>query len=176
MYSPMPGPKGTVANMLNAVSVPAKKPAFDHAPSTEPCEVAWIACSAGTSAPGSLILRSIVPAETRSTFLESLTGASPISVKLVGKALAMFRRTFCGAWAAADPASRATAAAAARGGHSFHLLPQWGLSTGRRLARRPPHYRRFASGCPVGPAVSRPSRAARSFRNFDAAVEPVGLP
>jgi len=83
--------------MLNAVSVPAKKPAFDQAPSTEPCEVAWIACSAGTSAPGSLILRSIVPAETRSIFFESLTGASPISVRLVGNALAMFRRSFCGA-------------------------------------------------------------------------------
>ena len=90
----MPGPNGTVANMLKALSVPAKKPAFDHAASTEPCEVAWIAWSAGTSAPGSFTLSSSVPAETRSSFFDSLTGASPISVRLVGNALASCKRTF----------------------------------------------------------------------------------
>lgn len=49
-YSGIPGPKGTVANMLNAESVPAKNPALDQAASTDPWPVAWIACSAGTSA------------------------------------------------------------------------------------------------------------------------------
>jgi hypothetical protein len=91
----MPGPNGTEANMLNAESVPAKKPAFDHAASTEPVPVAWIACSAGTSAPGSLTRRSSVPPERRVSFCDSLTGASPISVRLVGNALARLMRTFC---------------------------------------------------------------------------------
>ena len=43
MYSGIPGPNGTEANILNAESVLAKKPPFDHAASTEPWEVAWIA-------------------------------------------------------------------------------------------------------------------------------------
>ena len=109
----MPGPNGTAANMLNAVSVLAKKPAFDHAASTEPCEVAWIACNAGTSAPGSLILSSIVPADARSIFFDSFTGASPISVRLVGKALASCSRIFWGACASAAPDTASVAANAA---------------------------------------------------------------
>ena len=64
----MPGPNGTEANMLKAVSVAAKKPAFDHAASTEPWPVAWIACSAGTSAPGSFTRSSSVPPERRFNF------------------------------------------------------------------------------------------------------------
>ena len=112
----MPGPKGTEANMLNAESVPAKNPPFDHAASTEPCETAWIACSAGTSAPGSFTFSSIVPPEARSIFFESRTGASPISVRLVGNALARLSRTFCGGCCAnvtaANEAAMQTAAAA----------------------------------------------------------------
>ncbi len=97
------------------MSVPAKKPAFDHAASTEPCEIAWIACSAGTSAPGSLILSSIAPADARSIFRDSFTGASPISVRLVGNALASWSRIFWGACARAAPdTANATANVAAR--------------------------------------------------------------
>ena len=119
----MPGPNGTAANMLNAESVPAKKPAFDHAASTEPWPVAWIACSAGTSAPGSFTRRSICPPDRRVSFCESFPGASPISVRLFGNALARLMRTFCCADAAAEKASALPAAAAIT--NFFMGLPLW---------------------------------------------------
>ena len=119
----MPGPNGTAANMLNAESVPAKKPAFDHAASTEPWPVAWIACSAGTSAPGSFTRRSICPPDRRVSFCESFPGASPISVRLLGNALARLMRTFCCADTAAEKASALPAAAAIT--NFFMGLPLW---------------------------------------------------
>ena len=87
--------------MLNAESVPEKKPGVDHAASTEPREAAWMACSAGTSAPGSWTLISMLPPEARATFFASSGSASPTIVRLVGKALARLMRALAGACAAA---------------------------------------------------------------------------
>ena len=119
----MPGPNGTAANMLNAESVLAKNPALDHAASTDPWPVAWIACSAGTSAPGSFTRRSICPPDRRVSFCESFPGASPISVRLFGNALARLMRTFCCADTAAEKASALPAAAAIT--NFFMGLPLW---------------------------------------------------
>src|SRR5688572_31220149 len=124
----MPGPKGTAANMLNAESVLAKKPAFDHAASTEPWPVAWMAWSAGTSAPGSFTRSSICPAERRFSFCASLPGASPISVRLFGNAFARLMRTFCCACAGAPSASVLPVAAAIR---SFLIALPLDLKTAR---------------------------------------------
>ena len=94
--------------MLNAESVPAKKPALDQAASTEPWPVAWIACSAGTSAPGSFTRRSMrAGRRCGSSFFASFTGASPISVRLFGNALARLMRTFCWRVRAAGEGERA---------------------------------------------------------------------
>ena len=94
MYSPMPGPNGTVENRLKVTSLPEYQPAPAQAASTEPCETASIACAGGTSAPGSKNCSSISPPDARAIFWLSSVAFSPISTKLPGNVLVMLRRSF----------------------------------------------------------------------------------
>ena len=90
--------------MANAESVPAKKPAVDHAASTEPCETAWIASRRRDQRAGLVDLDLDRPARGTLSFSANLGAASPRSVRLVGNTLAMLSWTVCAACACAGAA------------------------------------------------------------------------
>src|SRR5688572_21478854 len=94
MYSPMPGPNGTVENRLNAESTEANQPAPAKPASTLPSETAKTVRAAGTSLPGSWNSRTTSPPVAREIFSASRGPAAPISGMVLGNVLAKLSLNF----------------------------------------------------------------------------------
>ena len=94
MYSPMPGPNGTVENRLNVTSLPEYQPAPAQAASTAPCDTASMACARRNErARLEEFQLDLAAGGARDLLAQGLVALSPISTKLPGKVLAMLRRS-----------------------------------------------------------------------------------